>query len=108
MTPEFGIDPLPLVDEIQKFIRVGEKVVYDSPMKGHDKIALEHGLINKVPGGEKPTVDDGGFLGITPQRDISIFGITTRCKVIGEEEKARRKTIMLVGSLTNMEVRSLD
>ncbi len=105
MAPELGKDPLP-EGQGQKFIRIGEKIVFDSATMGvgHHVIAQENGLIDELPKKGKPLVDDGGFLTKMPWGVVEVEGQTTRCEIVGDKRTARKKSVELIGSLTGEKV----
>ena len=104
MAPELGTGSLP-VGRGQKFIRIGERIVYGSATggEGHDLIAQKNGLVDVLPKQGKLPVDDGGFLTHQPWDVVEVEGYTTRCEITGDKRQAREESVRRIGELTGME-----
>jgi len=89
-----------------KFVRDGGVIAVDNPELDHADIAENHGL--GTPFNDtfcRREVDDAGRildLGV----ELSIRGISHTCRIRGDEEDERSKTVLIVQEITGRKVSS--
>lgn len=100
MTPD--TDPRKLF--FHKFIRVGNRIFYDEPLKDHSKIADENGVPHLV--------NDAGYVEPVgkfpyPERRVKFVLKTQTCFISGDPKEARQETVKVAGGILGNEHVSL-